>query len=39
MFDLKTPQRDAEFGAALRRQNFDASSKQVGQQGMCASWK
>ena len=31
MFDLETPQQDAEFGAALRRRNFDASFEQIGQ--------
>ena len=31
MFELKFFQKDAEFGAALRRRNFDASFKQIGQ--------
>lgn len=31
--------QDAEFGAATRRWNFDASDIGCSQQGMCASWK
>ncbi len=39
MLDLKNTRQDAEFGAAPRRWNFDASEIGCGQQGMCASWK
>ena len=39
MLGFKTPWQDAEFGAARRRWNFDASDIGCGQQGMCASWK
>ena len=39
MLDLKNSRQDAEFGAAARRWNFDASDIVCGQQRMCASWK
>ena len=39
MLDLKTPQQNAESGAAPRRWIFDASDIGYGQQGVCASWK